>query len=286
MKLKKVKVFGKYIFYYLADDKYVGQRISLEKYEPYETDLILRQASAIGGRAGSVIVDVGANIGYYTVLLAQKAKKVYAFEPDKINFEILKKNIEANKLTNVVAIMAAVGSKKGSLELYKSEENFGDHKLFKTPLVPQRRDASPFDEGETVNIIKLDDLIKEKVDLIKIDTQGWEPEVVEGARKIIEKDRPIIFMEYSPASYKQAKLDGQKMMKNLRKIYPKIWWIDEWLYIYKNLSQKRIDQICRTNKTSYADLWMKKETTIKDYFDGFLNFKIKKFIKKIIYGIN
>ena len=275
MKLKKARVFGKYIFYYLPEDKYVGQRIALEKYEPYETYLIQRQV-----KNGDVVIDVGANIGYYTVILAQKAKKVYAFEPDKINFEILKKNIEANKLTNVVAINAAVGSKKGFLELYKSEENFGDHKLYETH---PSYGHPPLKKGGLVNIVILDEFLNnQKVDLIKIDTQGWEPEVIEGARKIIEKDRPIIFMEYSPDSYKQAKLDGQKMMKNLRKIYKKIWWIDEWLYIYKNLSQKRVDQICRTNKTGYADLWMKKDSNLKDCFDGFLNFKIKKWVKKIL----
>ena len=79
MKLNKAKIFGKYIFYYLENDRYVGQRIALEKYEPYETDLIQRQVGI-----GDVVVDVGANIGYYTILLAKKVGKtgkVYAFEP-------------------------------------------------------------------------------------------------------------------------------------------------------------------------------------------------------------
>ena len=90
MKLKKARIFGKYKFFYLENDRYIGQRIALEKYEPYETQLILRQA-----KVGDTVVDVGANIGYYTVLLADKigkTGKIYAFEPDKTNFEILKKN--------------------------------------------------------------------------------------------------------------------------------------------------------------------------------------------------
>lgn len=277
MKLKKTKIFGKYIFYYLVNDKYVGQRIALEKYEPYETQLILRQT-----KKGNIVIDVGANIGYYTVLLADKVGKtgkVYAFEPDKVNFEILKKNIEANNLKNVEIINAAVGSKAGKLKLHKSKENLGDHKLYKTPLGSA---ASPLDEGETVKIIKLDDFIKEKMDLMKIDTQGWEPEVIEGAKKIISKNKPIMFLEYSPASYQIAKLDGQKMIKNLRKIYKNIWWIDEWLYIYKNLKQKEIDKICATNKTGYADLWMKKEASLSDKIGQIRNLKIKKLIKKIL----
>lgn len=277
MKLKKTKIFGKYTFYYLSNDKYIGQRIALEKYEPYETSLILRQT-----KKGNTIIDVGANIGYYTVLLADKVGntgKIYAFEPDKINFEILKKNVEANNLKNVEIINAAVGSKAGKLKLHKSKENLGDHKLYKTPLGSA---ASPLDERETVKIIKLDDYIKEPIDLMKIDTQGWEPEVIEGAKKIISKNKPIMFLEYSPASYQIAKLDGQKMMRNLSKIYKNIWWIDEWLYIYKKLSQKEIDKICTTNKTGYADLWMKKEVGFGDKIGQIRDLKIKKLIKKFL----
>lgn len=269
MNLKKCKIFGKYTFYYLTNDKYIGQRIALEKYEPYETQLILRQT-----KIGNVVIDVGANIGYYTILLADKVGKtgrVYAFEPDKINFEILKKNIEANNLKNVEIINAAVGSKTGKIKLHKSKENLGDHKLYGDDK-----------EIEEVKIIKLDEFIKEKVDVIKVDTQGWEPEVIKGAKKIIAKNRPIMFLEYSPASYKIAKLDGQKMMKFLRKIYKKIWWINEWLYIYKNLNQKKVDKICATNKTGYADLWMKKKINLGDKIGQIRDLKIKKLIKKIL----
>jgi FkbM family methyltransferase len=271
--LKKAKIFGKYKFFYLENDKYIGQRIALEKYEPYETELILRQA-----RVGDVVVDVGANIGYYTVLLADKVGKngkVYAFEPDITNFEILVKNIKENKLKNVVVVNAAVGSKSGKLKLHKSKENFGDHKLY-----GKDKDI------EEVKIIKLDDYLADvKVDLMKIDTQGWEPEVIGGAMKIIKRDQPIMFIEYSPASYQIAKLDGKKMMENLDKIYPKIWWIDEWLYIYKNLSQEKVDEICAANKTGYADLWMKKEVELNDKIAQIRDLRVKQWIKRLLGGL-
>jgi FkbM family methyltransferase len=273
MKLKKAKIFGKYTFHYLSNDKYIGQRVALEKYEPYETQLILKQA-----KSGDVVVDVGANIGYYTVLLADKIGKigkVYAFEPDKTNFEILKKNIEVNDLKNVVAINAAVGKTEGKLKLHKSEENFGDHKLYGNDR-----------EFETVKIINLDKYFSnEKIDLLKIDTQGWEPEVIEGAKELIRKNKPVMFLEYSPASYKIAKLNGRKMVDFLRKIYKKIWWIDEWLYIYKNLSQGKIDKICARNKTGYADLWMKKETSLNDRIGQIRNLRIKQWVKRLLSGL-
>jgi len=223
-------------------------------------------------------VDVGANIGYYTVLLADKVGKngkVYAFEPDIINFEILEKNIKANNLENVVAINVAVGSKNETKILYKSEENLGDHKLY--------NDQFLMSNVQKTKIIKLDEyLINQKVDLLKIDTQGWEPAVIEGTKKTIEKYKPIIFFEYSPASYKQANLDGDKMMDFIKKIYKKIWWIDEWVYIYKSLDKKGIDKICKSNKTGYADLWVKKEISFNDKIGQVRDLRIKKLIKKLI----
>ena len=171
--------------------------------------------------------------------------------------------------------------------LYKSEENLGDHKLFKATLPSLKKGGKTVIDSkkdtEKVKIIKLDDYLEDiKVDLMKIDTQGWEPEVIEGAKELIKKNKPVMFLEYSPASYEQAKLDGRKMMIFLRKIYKKIWWIDEWLYIYKNLSQEKIDKICGTNKTGYADLWMKKENNILDYLNQYKNLKFKKLIKRIL----
>jgi len=272
MKLLKAKIFGKYTFNYLPDDKYVGQRIALEKYEPYETELILRQA-----QEGDIIVDIGANIGYYTVLFADKvgkSGKVIAIEPDPINFEILQKNIKENKLFNVVAVQAAVGNENKKMKIYESEENYGDHKMW--------------GDGVAVPVFcrRLDDLLKDlgydKINLIKVDTQGWEPEVFAGAKKTIEKDLPIIFFEYSPASYKLAKLSEMEMMSWLKKLYKKFWWIDEWLYIYKCLEKEKIDKICDTNKTGYADLWVKKEMSFGDKIGQIRNIKIKKLIKKIL----
>ena len=92
MKLKKTKL-GKLNFWYRNDDKFIGQRIALGKYEKYETAIMLGQLNI-----NSIVVDVGANIGYYTLQMAQRAKKVYAIEPYKECFEILKKNVKENNL--------------------------------------------------------------------------------------------------------------------------------------------------------------------------------------------
>lgn len=248
---------GNLKFFYREDDKFVGQRIALGKYEEFETDLILKQV-----KQDSVVVDVGANIGYYTLLLAKTVKRVYAIEPEEETFEILRKNVEANNLENVVLIKAAASDKKGVTNLIKSEDNFGDHKI-------------GLKGKEKVKTIRLDDLLtgEKKIDLIKIDTQGYEEKVIMGAKEIIKKQSPTLFLEYTPNGSK-------KMLNYLRSIYKWIRTIDYWFYICRK-------GVTINKKTGYADLWIKKKANIFDEVNCFSKVQIKKVIKAIIgYGKN
>lgn len=246
MKLSQV-VLNKMIFFYRSDDKVIGQRIALGKYEQYETKILLSQINN-----QSVVVDVGANIGYYTLLAAKIAKKVYAFEPDKDSFLILKKNVEENELTNVFLFNQAVGDKNEKVGLIINKENYGDSKV---------------KVGNEIDCVRLDEVIKEKVDLVKIDVQGYEAKVVEGMKKIIKKDKPIIFIEVDQKNIKKINLD-----------YKNIWSINDFAEtpwpIWPGVQIK--------NNSGYTDLWMKNEMNMLDYWTMLKNVKYKKFIKGIM----
>jgi len=283
MKLEKAKVFGKYVFNYLADDKFVGQRIALEKYEPYLTELMLSKI-----KVGDVVLDIGANIGYYAVLFADKVGKkgkVIAIEPDPINFEILQKNIKENKLFNVVAVQAAAGNENKKMKIFESKENFGDHRMWEETLRPAGTSLDR--EAKPVFCRKLDDLLKEleyqKIDFIKMDVQGFESLVIEGGEKIIEKNKPTIFFEYWPWGNKKAGSDIKKMMEFFRKIYKKIFWVDEYIQVHFPVSQKFLDKkYSDKNEEDYGNLWVKSEIDLIDRIVQFKSFWIKKFIKRIL----
>lgn len=255
MKLKKTKI-GNLNFWYRADDKFVGQRIALGKYEKYETAIMLGQLNI-----NSVVVDVGANIGYYTLLMAMRAKKVYAIEPDKDCFEILKKNVEENGLKNVVLINMAASNKKGEKYLMRDEKNQGNSKI---------NDKN----GETILTRTLDNMLinEQKISLIKVDTQGWETQVIEGAKKIIKRDRPTLFLEYTPGEY----LDN-KMINFLKNNYQNIWSINDFANvpwpIYKGV---------KVYGPGYCDLFLKKKMELKDFGVMIKNINYKKWIKGII----
>ena len=99
-----------------------------EIYEPLETEFVKKEV-----KKGNVVLDIGANIGYYTLIFAKlvgENGKVFAFEPDPTNFALLKKNVEMNGYKNVVLVQRAVSNKTGKLKLYLCEDNPGDHRIY------------------------------------------------------------------------------------------------------------------------------------------------------------
>lgn len=261
-------------FYYRKGDKVIGERIALGKYEEFETKLFLERLNK-----KMTVVDVGANIGYYTLLAARRVKKIIAIEPDGQCREILKINIDKNNLKNVKIIEKAAGSKKEKRVLVKDRDNMGNSRIKPTP-VPSLDKEGGINNYDMVITDSLDNMLKneQNIGLIKIDVQGWEPEVILGAKKILERDRPEMFLEYSPTDYLKNNLNEKEMMKFLRKIYKGIWEIDYWFYIYKKAGKKiRID-----TKKGYADLWLKEKVEVKDYLRAYNNLQIKKVIKAIM----
>lgn len=155
---------------------------------------------------GDVYIDVGANIGFNVVFAAKlvgPTGKVYAFEPDEKNFELLKYNIELNELTNVVLIQKAVMEETKIGTLMKSKNNFGDHRV----------DVIEKDHyiGGSINCISLDSFFETvqydeltKIKLIKIDAQGSDVKVLQGGKSFFRKHRPHIIVEFCPSFLRAA----------------------------------------------------------------------------------
>lgn len=170
-------------------------------------------------RPGDVVVDVGANVGYYTViaaLLVGDKGRVYAFEPDPVGFEILQRNVTLNGLNNVILEQKAVAREAGTLRLFLAEENKGDHRIYQ----PAGEDR-PAIEIEAVQLDEYLSARETSIDFLKVDTQGAELAILEGASATIRASSDLVMaVEYSPrhlASFGEAEgalidfLDGLDM---------------------------------------------------------------------------
>lgn len=233
--LPLIKHLAKHIYNYVPKPSYLnidGNKIYVHKeddfishtlylnnvWEPFETQLIRKLINS-----EDIVVDIGAHIGYYTLLtskLVGKKGAIYSFEPDPDSFKLLKKNVEENNLTNVTLIKKAVSNKNSSTKLYISSDNKGDHRIFK----PERYKRLINIESTT-----LDTFFKQlnrKINLIKMDIQGAEINAIKGMLHILSKNENLkLILEFWPYGYKQAGNDPKELFIILEKYHFK--------YIYK-----------------------------------------------------
>lgn len=186
-------------------------------YEVYETKLVLGLC-----RPGDVCVDIGAMIGYYTLLLANRSGdggRVYAFEPDQRNFDLLQDNVRMNRYDHVVLRQAVVGAASGTTTLYPAPDEFrGDNRAYGTS---QR-------EGVDVDMVAIDDVVDGPVDLVKIDVQGYEGYVLEGMRRTIERSEQLMMLvEYAPTLLEEAGTDPRGFLSELSALGFRLFEIDE-----------------------------------------------------------
>ncbi len=165
-------------------------------------------------KEGMNVIDVGANIGYYTLLgarLVGEKGRIFAFEPERRNYELLLKNIELNGYKNVIPLQKAVSYKTGKARLYVDRVNGGIHSLYKT-----NQDAN---ETTVVDTISLDDFFKNRectIHCIKIDVEGAEMTVLMGMSEIVRKNKNIkIFIEFWPEVFQRSGFSPQEYWAKL-----------------------------------------------------------------------
>ncbi len=148
-------------------------------------------------KPGDVFLDIGANIGCYTLAASQivtQTGKVYAFEAISGVFEKLTFNANINKLQNVVLENKAIYSKEDTLTFYVSaRENMGMSSIF--------RHDTESGQTEMVKAISIDQYVREKniekIDIIKIDIEGAEMYALQGMTETLQNMKPLVMMELS-----------------------------------------------------------------------------------------
>ena len=208
---KKVKV-GESDLFLNPNDPVISGAIFFNVYEKSEIKFIKSILFK-----GMQVLDIGANIGYYTTLFSQAAENkglVLAIEPDIESYKYLKKNITSFKYKNVLSFPIAASDIRKKMPLYISKDNRGDNRLYKNK---EKRDAI------IVNCLTVDELLIDNqisnLDLIKIDVQGYEPKVFKGMKNIIESSKKLtILTEFWPLGILQSGEDPKNFLKMLRKM--------------------------------------------------------------------
>ncbi|CAN5238837.1 hypothetical protein BH24PSE2_BH24PSE2_13670 [soil metagenome] len=165
-------------------------------------------------RPGDVLFDIGANIGWYSLVfdrLAPDGADIYAFEPEPENFALLEANIARNEATHVHAVCKGVSDRAETRALYLCPRgNRGRHSLL------------PINEGGTVDVpvVSLDEFWAERdlgdrvVRLLKIDIEGHEYSAFRGAGAVLGRCRSIL-AEYAPAYMRKSGIEPASVLQLL-----------------------------------------------------------------------
>ena len=207
----KVKI-GKYFLFLNPYDPVVSGAIFFNIYEKSESHFIKSICYE-----GMNILDIGANIGYYTALFSQLAGErgsVIAIEPDLESYKYLSKSINSFNYKNVLSFRLAASDIKQKLPLFISKENRGDNRLYSTN---EKRNSI------MVDCLTVDELLEENkienLDLIKIDVQGYEPKVLKGMLNIVRSSKKLILLsEFWPKGILQAGESPKEFLTMLRKM--------------------------------------------------------------------
>ncbi|MBL8225713.1 MAG: FkbM family methyltransferase [Chromatiales bacterium] len=185
-------------------DDVIGRH--LYKYRRYETEVTRCLLQTVRLQPGDVVLDVGANIGWYSLVLGRAAPPgvdILAFEPDQDNFALLRANLAANGVANVTPVPAAAGPEERRERLYRYDHgNAGRHSLL------------PIHGGAAVDVdtVRLDDEWDRRgfgdrpLRLIKIDVEGYELAALRGAPRLLGRCQWLLG-EFSPGFMRRGGVD-------------------------------------------------------------------------------
>lgn len=195
----------------------IGQRLIFDhEFDPMGTKVVKALV-----KHGMVFIDVGANVGYYTLLaagLVGTKGKVYCFEPESKNYQDLLNNIILNQFENIHPYQVAVSNKDGEAQLFVSNVSSGRHSIaydrkIKCKKVP-------------VKTVCLDSIFS-WADFIKIDTEGNDMQVIEGAQKLINEET-MVMMELYPEGFEAVGYTTESAYDQLKSIFSHIYLVNEW----------------------------------------------------------
>lgn len=170
---------------------------------------------------GSCVIDVGANVGEVSMNMAQRAGdmgRIIAFEPDPLNYKLLQKNLSLNTFKNILTIPKGLGDSNAKYAFSRNLSNSGGNRIASV-------NSSSIQEA-FIETIKLDDFIIEnnieKVDVLKIDVEGFEYNVLKGAINVLAKFKPKLFIELNDNNLKDQGSSSEELLRLIESLSYKI----------------------------------------------------------------
>lgn len=197
-------------------DQIITPQILVDRlYEPEETSLIKKVL-----KPSMTFLDLGANWGYFSLLASKcvgSSGKVYAFEPDPLNYRYLVENIRLNRAANIAPIRKAVSNRNGVAEFYLDRDNAGAHTLSCRNIQTLYKGSLKVETTTLDDFVELDNI---RPDFIKMDLQGAEGLVIEGGQRVLKQNPSLmIVMEFWPEGLMNCGTVPEKLLEILSRLF-------------------------------------------------------------------
>lgn len=215
-------------------------------FDPFET-LVFRSLL----KPGMTVMDIGANVGYFSLIASSvvgPSGKIFAFEPQPRMFRLLKANLRINGCMNVEPIKCAITAAPGSVRLFVDGSNQGAHSLASGNLIKR---------GMTLDVAadSVDHFLASRnvsVDLFKIDTQGAEGLITQGARNAFSRPGTKIIMEFWPWGLRNIGSDPMALLRDLEGMGFGIRIMDEKTQSFVNLTFEELIASCDASDNGWG----------------------------------
>jgi FkbM family methyltransferase len=204
-------------------------------FEPCESEYIKRTV-----KEGWSVLDIGANIGYYTLMFAKLVRDkgtVYAFEPDPETFRLLERNVRANCYGNVRLFQKALSNLNENTRLFRDR---------KMPTQNSLSNVAATTEHVNVHAVRLDDVDELKdvhISFIKMDIEGSELKALQGMQNLIRRHKSLrLMIEFFPLALNASGTAPEELLKYLRDLEFDISLIDSTRNTITRVSDKELLQ--------------------------------------------
>lgn len=214
--------FGTFLGY---SNDYLFNEISKGNFHDSDVELFIQKNI----KKSDICIDIGANIGSISVFLSKRCNKLYSIEPQKNIYLALCGNLFINQCLNVIPLQIAAYSANKKFSIARKEkldEWVGD--IEKGIESVKSFGSVSFEENESGDVqgIRLDDIINEKIDFIKVDAEGGDLDALIGCSRIIKESKPKIIFEYHPQCsqkcYNKQWIDYENFFNQINYQYEKI----------------------------------------------------------------
>jgi len=226
-------------------------------HEPATTELFKETI-----KKGDRVLDLGANLGYFSLLAASKGCEVWAVEPESENYKYLCKNFNLNAFKDYKIIQAAVGDKGGEIKLFKCGYDSGHHTIKQANGIKEYKEADYQEQTEIVPMERIDYFVKDMggVDIIKMDIEGAEALAFQGMSETICKNKNLkMFIEYFPFLIRKMGNNPEKFIKKLLRKF-EVWIIpDDYNAPHQLVKINKPEDIILKGEKDHFNLYVKRK---------------------------